>query len=455
MPRNASVLSRATALGASFPWVVGGPLGTVLFGTVLLGTFLLATLLAEEAAAQEWTRFRGPNGSGISDARSIPVTFTEKDYRWTADLPGKGISSPVIWNDKVFVTSADEDKGERYLLCHRTSDGEKLWSKSFPFEREKKHARNSYATATPAVDDERVYVIWTSRAKAELLAFTHDGQAVWSYDMGPYQSGHGGGTSPVVIGDLVVLNNHQERNSYLLAVDRRSGQQKWKVAREGGKASYSTPCARANAAGQTEVVFTSFNHGVTAVSANTGTIAWEKSGLFDNDEEDKRAIGSPFVSEGLVFASCGFTAGKKILVGLRPPGAEKAADKTDDKGTTTVEQVYRQERVVNHMPTAIAYQGLVFTWADNGVVTCSHVKDGSQAWQKRVGGNYSGSPIIVDGKLYAISDAGDVVVLAAADKFEQLGSSSLGQTSSSTPAVSGGVMYLRTYSKLFAIGGPR
>lgn len=415
-----------------------------------VGGWFVTCAVPVTATAQEWTRFRGPNGSGISDARSIPVTFTEKDYRWTADLPGKGISSPVIWNDKVFVTSADEDKGERYLLCHRTSDGEKLWSKSFPFEREKKHARNSYATATPAVDDERVYVVWTSRAKAELLAFTHDGQPAWSYDMGPYQSGHGGGTSPVVVGDLVVLNNHQERNSYLLAVDRRTGQQKWKVAREGGKASYSTPCALTNAAGQTEVIFTSFNHGVTAVSADTGAIAWEKSGLFDNDEEDKRAIGSPFIADGLVFGSCGFTAGKKILVGLRPSGS-----KVDGKETSSVEQAYRQDRMVNHMPTAIAYQGLVFTWADNGVVTCSRIKDGSQAWQKRVGGNYSGSPIIVDGKLYMISDAGDVVVLSAADKFEQLGSSSLGQTSSSTPAVSGGVMYLRTYSKLFAIGGPR
>lgn len=394
------------------------------------------------ARAQEWTRFRGPNGSGISPASTIPVSFTEKDFRWTAELPGKGISSPVIWNDKLFVTSADDQKGERFLLCYRTSDGERLWFKSFGFEREKKHARNSYASSTPAVDDQRVYVVWTTRAKAELLAYSHDGQALWSYDMGPYQSGHGGGTSPAVIDDLVVLNNHQEKNSYLLAVDRRTGQQKWKIPRENGKASYSTPCAFTNALGKTEVIFTSFGHGVTAVAADTGEIAWEKSGLFDNDEEDKRAIGSPFIADGVVFGSCGFTAGKKILVGLRPKDGK-------------AEQVYRQDRMVNHMPTAIAYQGLVFTWADNGVVTCSRIKDGSQVWQKRIGGNFSGSPIVVDSKLYAISDDGNVIVLAASETFAQLGSSALGQDSSSTPAVSGEVMYLRTYSKLFALGGAR
>lgn len=392
--------------------------------------------------AQEWTRFRGPNGSGISEAQTIPAQWTARDYRWTIDLPGSGISSPVVWQDKVFVTSADDSKLERYLLCYRTSDGKRLWEQAFPYEREKKHARNSYATATPAVDDERVYVVWTSRSHAELLAFTHDGQPVWTYDLGPYHSGHGGGTSPAVIGDLVVLNNHQERNSYYLAVARRTGELRWKVERTGGKASYSTPCAYPTGESPTAVVFTSFGHGFTAIAVDNGRIAWQKSGLFDEDEEDKRAIGSPFVADGVVFGSCGFTGGKKILVGVRP----------EAEG---VRQVFRQDRMVCHMPTALAYQGRMFIWTDNGIVTCYRIEDGQQLWQKRVRGNYSGSPVCVAGKLYAISDDGIVVVLAAAENFEELGRMSLGQDSNSTPAVSGGVMYLRTSSKLFALGGAR
>lgn len=389
--------------------------------------------------AQEWARFRGPNGSGISTAQKVPTTWTEKDYRWTVELPGQGISSPVVWKDRLFITSADDSKLERYLLCYETSTGKLAWSKPFAFQKEKKHARNSFASATPAVDEQHVYVVWTSRAKAELLAFKHDGSPAWTYDMGPYQSGHGGGTSPVVIGDLVVLNNHQESNSYLLAVNRRTGEKVWKVDRKKGKASYSTPCEWKNAAGQSEIIFTSFGHGVTAVAADTGRVAWEQTEVFDKDEEDKRSIGSPFIADDLVIGSCGFVGGKKILVGLRPDGS-------------SAQQVFRHDRVVNHMPTAIAYQGLLFMWADNGIVTCARLKDGTQVWQKRVGGNYSGSPICVNGRLYAISDEGDVVVLAASDQFEELGKTSLGQVSSSTPAVSDGVLYLRTYSKLFALG---
>ncbi len=402
---------------------------------------LLAVLIGSASAlsAQEWTRFRGPNGSGISEAQNVPVTWTEKDYRWVIDLPGKGISSPVFWKDRLFITSADESKLERYLLCHDASTGKLNWSKPFPFEKEKKHARNSFASATPAVDEQHVYVVWTSRQKAELFAFKHDGQPVWTYDLGPYQSGHGGGTSPVVMGDLVVLNNHQESNSYLVAVNRLTGKQVWKVDRKKGKANYSTPCFRKTASGETEIIFTSFGHGVTAIAADSGRIVWEQSEVFDKDEEDKRAIGSPFIADDLVIGSCGFVGGKKILVGLRPEGSK-------------VTQVFRHDRVVNHMPTAIAYHGLLFMWADNGVVTCARLSDGSQVWQKRVGGNYSGSPICVSGRLYAISDDGDVVVLAAAEEFAEFGKIPLGQVSSSTPAVHDGVLYLRTYSKLFAVG---
>lgn len=406
------------------------------------GRWLVALIFVVSASplwAQEWTRFRGPNGSGLSDAKNIPVTWTEKDYRWVIDLPGKGISSPVFWNGRLFITSADESKLERHLLCYEASTGKLVWSKPFAFEKEKKHARNSYASATPAVDEQHVYCVWTSRQKAELFAFKHDGQPVWTYDLGPYQSGHGGGTSPVVIGDLVVLNNHQESNSYLVGVNRQTGKQVWKVDRKKGKANYSTPCFRKSASGEMQIIFTSFGHGVTAIAADSGRIVWEQSEVFDKDEEDKRSIGSPFIADDIVIGSCGFVGGKKILVGLRPDG---------DK----VEQVFRHDRVVNHMPTAIAYQGLLFMWADNGVVTCARLKDGSQVWQKRVGGNYSGSPICVNGRLYAISDDGDVVVLAASEEFEELGKTPLGQVSSSTPAVNEGVLYLRTYSKLFAVG---
>lgn len=403
-------------------------------------TLIATILLAAPARADEWNRFRGPNGSGIADAPKLPVTWTDKDYLWTAALPGTGHSSPVVWKDKLFITAADNKAQKRFVLCYRTTDGQLIWSRPADFETEKKHQRNSYASGTPAVDDLHVYAIWQSRKGAELLAFDHQGEPAWKFDLGPYQSGHGCGTSPIVVDELVVLNNNQEGDSFLLAVDRRTGAERWRVKRKKDKATYSTPCVFTNGAGQKELIFTSFTHGFTSVSPATGTINWEKTDVFEKDGEDKRSIGSPIVAGDLVLGNCGFAGGKKIMVALRPvPGG--------------AEEVFRHDKTVNHMPTALAYNGLLFMWADNGVVTCASLKDGKQVWQKRVGGSYSGSPVCVNGRLYAISDDGDVVVIAASETFAELGKVALGESSSSTPAVSGGTMFLRTTSKLFALGG--
>lgn len=126
-----------------------------------------------QAAEPAWDRFRGPNGSGVSEATTVPVTWTDADYNWSVDLPGPGISSPVIWKDRLFVTAADETKLERYLLCYAVKDGKLLWKQGVPFVAEKKHLKNTFASNTPAVDAERVYTVWQSRAGSQLLAYDH------------------------------------------------------------------------------------------------------------------------------------------------------------------------------------------------------------------------------------------------------------------------------------------
>lgn len=390
-------------------------------------------------AAQEWTRFRGPNGSGVSSDKSIPVTWTDQDYAWTVDLPGSGHSSPVIWEDKLFVTAADDKTFVRQLLCYRTTDGKLLWAKKWPFEKEKKHAQNTFATNTPTCDAERVYVIWQSRGASQLVAVDHAGQEAWSYDLGPFPSGHGGGTSPIVVGDLVVLNNqHEGDGAALLAVNRKTGALAWKLPREKSKATYSTPCVFRAADGRDELIVTSWLHGVTGVDPLTGKVLWERD-VFGRDEE-RRAISSPFVAGDLVLGSCGFAGGKKYLVALRPKGEQ-------------TEEVFRLEKGANHQPTALAYDNLLFAWSDQGIVTCLAADTGKQLWQKRVGGNYAGSPVCVGGRLYAMSQDGRVVVLAAAAEFAELAKIDLPEGSSSTPAVSGGRMFLRTPRKLLAVGG--
>ena len=151
--------------------------------------FLVAVwvlILAPDARclAQEWTRFRGLNGSGISDAKTVPVQWTESDYNWIVSLPGDGHSSPVAWDGRVFVTSADEEQAVRYLLCIDGADGAVIWRRKFEFAKYKHHKNNSSASGTPTVDADHVYVLWQARTESPLVALDHDGNEAWRYDLG-------------------------------------------------------------------------------------------------------------------------------------------------------------------------------------------------------------------------------------------------------------------------------
>jgi outer membrane protein assembly factor BamB len=411
---------------------------------VLLFALLLAVVCGTSLVGDEhWNRFRGPNGSGVSTATTIPTTWTDTDYNWQVDLPGGGASSPVVWGDKLFVTAADAAKLQRMLLCYSCADGKLLWSQAFRYTKDKKHTRNTYASNTPAVDAERVYTLWQSPKSSQLLAYDHGGQEVWRIDLGPYQSGHGGGLSPIVVDGLVVVNHAHEGNSFLLGVDAATGKERWRVPRERIKASYSTPCVFTDASGQQQLIFTSWKQGITSIDPATGSVLWER-GVFEPDDIEKRCIGSPVVSDGVIYGTCGFTTGRKLLVALAPAASAQGSD---------AKELFRVDRGVTHMPSPLVHAGRVYSWTDAGVVYCFDAKTGETIWQKRLGGNFSGSPICIDGKLYCLSEDEEMVVIATGDKFQELGRVQLDSGSSSTPAVSGGVLYFRTAGKLYSLGG--
>jgi outer membrane protein assembly factor BamB len=390
------------------------------------------SLLASGAAADEWTRFRGPNGSGVSDAKTIPVAWTDSDYRWQATLPGEGISSPVVWGDKVFVTSAEPDVGQRHLICLRAGDGQELWRQSESFRVYKKHTVNTYATSTPAVDGERVYQVWQSSESSCLLAFTHEGAPAWKFELDPFSEGHGGGVSPIVFHDLVVLACDQQGPSYLVAVDRRTGQQRWKVKRRSKRAGYATPCVYQVSGRPAELIFTEWQHGITAVDPQSGSVNWEIACF---GEQTERAIASPIVAGDVIIGTCGFVTSDKHCVAVRPGTSE---------GKPEVKELFRIERAAPHLPTPLAHNGRLFLWTEKGIVSSVKLDSGEVVATKRIGGNYSASPICIDGKLYTVSDDGEVVVLKADDTLEELGRNDLGEPSRATPAVAGGRLYLRT-----------
>lgn len=399
--------------------------------------FFVAASAWQPGWGQEWTRFRGPNGTGVSPAKGIPTTWTQNEIGWKSPLPGPGHSSPVVWGDKVFVTSGNSDGTTIEVLALRVTDGHILWKTPFPLARYSKNSNNSVASGSPAVDEKRVYVCWGTPAKLTLAALTHEGRLVWEKDLGPFTGQHGGGISPIVYRDRVVLANEQEAESYLLALDAATGETRWKTSREKTQASYSTPCVYEVAGRPPALLFQSQMHGFSTVNPEDGKVIWEHRDLFD-----KRTVGSPIVAGGLIVGACGNGGGVNYVVAVRPG---------DPAQGRKPELAYTLKRSAPYVPTSLSVGERLFLWSDAGIVSCVQAASGQVVWQERVGGNFFSSPIWVEGRLFGVSTKGEVVVLEAGDRFQVLARNALGETTHSTPAVAGGRMFIHTIKSLICV----
>jgi outer membrane protein assembly factor BamB len=397
---------------------------------------LFLSMGADTARTQEWPRFRGPNGSGLS-ASSIPVRWTEKEVNWKVTLPGIGHSSPVLWGERIFVTSGDEKATQRLLLCLHAADGRVLWSRAYSGEPHRKHADNSLASATPVVDQHRVYVCWGSPKEYRVVALDHVGREEWRVDLGPYKTGHGFGVSPIPHGDLLIVPNEQDGKSEIVALEQASGKVRWRISRR-SKTTYSTPCIFQTKDRSPELILTSYEHGITSLDPATGRTNWEID-VFDKGHIET-SIGSPIVAGDLVIGMSGWLGVKKEVIALRPDQTSKPR------------QLYRLTRSAPLVTTPLVKDGLLFLWSDEGVVTCASVETGEVFYQERVEGRYYASPVCAGTCIYNVSRDGDVLVLAASKKFELLARNALGEGSHSTPAIAGGKMYVRTFGHLMAIG---
>ena len=402
-----------------------------------VAVFLFVVSLA--ARAQEWTRFRGPNGSGLSEAKTIPTQWSASDFNWKVALPGAGHSSPVLWGEKVFVTSYDEKSGKFLVLCLNTSDGSIRWKKEFPLARSDKHALNSFATSTPTVDAERVYICRTEPAHITLSAFTHNGEQVWEKDLGTFDVNHGSGTSPILYDGMVVMANEQAGESFLIAMDARTGNTRWKTPRKSGTGSYSTPCVFQPKRGKPQLIFNSDVHGISGIAPDTGKALWEFDKAFD-----KRSVSSPVLAGEFVIGSCGSGGGGNFVVAVRP------GDITTAK---KAERGYDVRKSAPYVPTSVCVGDWLYLWSDAGIVSRVNTATGEVKWQERAGGNFFSSPVYADGRLFCVSTTGEVVVVAVGEKFEVLARNQLGELTHSTPAIAGGRMYIHTSGHLVSVGG--
>ncbi len=414
-------------------------------------TFLaaLTIILASVSQGQEWTRFRGPNGQGISYAKTIPVKWTEKDYNWKIELPGGGHSSPVLWGDKLFVTSGEQRAGHSVLLALDTLDGTVLWQKEYALSKYSPNKFNSFATATPAVDADYVYTLWTSPEETILVALNHEGTEIWKRTFEGVRCQHGAGSSPIVHNDMVIFTHEHENKSskdarsVWFAVNCKTGETRWTLDRNTGpKTSYSTPCVYTSTTGMPQLIFNSYSHGMTSVDPGTGKVIWEVASAFP-----ARVVSSPVIADELLIGSCGDGGSGKRLIAIRPGSSN---------GLIQPREVYKIESGYRpYVPTSIAKGGLLFTFNDRGYVSCRNSATGRQLWEEKPAGKFFSSPVWVDGKLYCITMDGDVVVIRAAETYELLAINPLGKTSHATPAINDGRMYLRTYSYLFSVGGKK
>jgi outer membrane protein assembly factor BamB len=410
----------------------------------------LCGLLACAAAhADNWPRFRGPNGTGVSADKDVPIQWSEKEgVLWKTPIPGRGNSSPIVWGDRLFIQSSAADGSERWLFCLNAASGEVLWKQSAAGTAAHTHQKNTLASSTPATDGDRVYVVFWDGKDLLLNAYDFKGAQVWTRDLGGFVSEHGAGISPIVYDGKVFVADDQgdqmvKPPSRVLAFHAKDGTDAWKVERKSFRASYSTPFILKSDKGEPELIVAS-TAGVTSYNPDDGAENWNYVWSFPRNP--LRTVASPIMAGGLVIANAGEGGSGRSLLALRPDG----------KGDVTKTSLaWEDNKSFSYVPTLLASGDYLYAVTDKGFVSCHVAKTGAEVWKDRLGGEISASPVLIDGKVYAANEEGDVYVFEATPKaFKLLAKNSLGEDVTSTPAVANNRLYIHGKDDLFCIGKP-
>ena len=417
------------------------------FATVVIPTIicvlLIANLIGNTCAQDNWPRFRGPNGTGLAMTAELPSNWSGDDYQWTTKLKGSGTSSPVVWRDKIFVTSADKQTAEFFIQCISAKTGEQQWIKSYPSKPHRLHRMNSYASSTPAVDADRVYVSYANPDHTFLIALDHEGQETWKRDFGRWVSAHGFSISPMLYDDRLIFCNSQQAErlrpgvepgkSELIAVDCNSGKDQWRTTLKTTRTNYSVPAILARDGQPDELIGCTQAEGLFGFDPKSGKINWS-SPVFR-----MRTVASTLISGDMLFGSNGSGGGGNYVVA----GVRNAAG---------FKKKYEVTRSANYVTTPIVVNDMLFIFGDKGVASCLDLGTGTEHWRKRIASSFSGSPVSNGEHIYIMEPEGQVIVLAAAKEFKTVSQVELGESTRATPAIANNQIYFRTDSKLFALG---
>jgi outer membrane protein assembly factor BamB len=466
---------------------------------VLLASVAL-TSTVRAAGPSEWPQFRGPGGAGVADHSSLPERWSTTDnVAWVVDVPGRGWSSPIVWGDRVFITSAvspdgvfkapstgifgndyaaelakqglsDEEIVKRVVNrdIELTSDtgeisyrvlaldaktGKVVWSHEAhrglpPGGR---HRKNTYASETPATDGERVYVSFGGNVG--VFAYSLKGELLWKHTWSPQPIylDFGTASSPVAHDGRVYQLHDNDGEAFFAALDAKTGKELWNVKRTDRSSpmlsGWATPFIWQNAL-RTEIV--TIGRGLVISYDADGRELWRMKGM-------TQATPSPVAADGLLYVGSGSQGeSNRPLVAIRP-GAKGDISLAADQDTNEF-VVWRQPRFSGYTPSPLVYRGRVYSINDNGILQVGDAKTGTEVYKARMGGGghtFSSSPLASQGRIYFVSEDGDAFVLRAGDRYDEIAKNSLGEMSLATPAVDADSLYVRTQTKLYRIRNPR
>ena len=414
-----------------------------------------------------WAQWRGPDGLGIAKDAAVPLEWSAtKNVVWSAEIPGRGHSSPVVWGNRIFLTTAIEGdvvpgakpvkhlmEGQDFqhpdgvgadrkhtleVLALDAKTGKILWQKAAwqgtPYDT--RHKRGSFASPTPVTDGTLVYAYFGSEG---LYVYAFDGTLKWSWKSGGIASfGVGVGTSPVLYDKLVILQCDEDNGekSFIVGLDKKTGKEAWRVARN-IEVSWATPILVASG-GRRELV-TAGNQAIIGYDPATGRELWRIKGLESN------AVPSPVAGDDVVVLSAGYPA--KVALAMRPGGTGDASDRV----------LWRYDKGTAYVPSPILVDGLLYLVTDKGLVTCLDARTGKvhyEGGRPPSGTSFMASPVAVAGHLLMSNMDGDTIVLKAGPAHEVVRANPLGEPIAASPAVAGGRIYIRGERHLFAIGTP-
>jgi outer membrane protein assembly factor BamB len=429
---------------------------------------ILVIVIASAAYGENWPNWRGPSASGVTSETGLPFRWSDtENVAWKSPIRGLGISTPIVWGDRVFLTSqvgsgqsrpgprlgqgGDTNAGERALgggIASATDtvsflvtaldrvSGKRLWEYSLSAEGPlpSVHEKHNLASSSPVTDGRRIYA-WFGNG--QIMALDLEGKLVWKKHLGSeygrFDISWGHGSSPAVYRDTVILICYQPSGSYLLGLDSATGNVRWKADQPQGLESYSTPIVVEAPSGAEIIVNSSV--GVAGHDAATGNVLWQI------DEPNRFPIPMPSLHDGVIYTTRGYRSSP--FMAIRPGGRGKVAES---------HVIWRVPSGGPYVSSLIQYQGLIYIIGDVGVATVTDAKTGMRVWQERVGGIYTASPVAADGKVYFLSEDGETVVLSAGRTPQVLARNKLNARQLASPAISGGRLFIRSDDALYAIG---